>query len=78
MLQSGTTSSAWINIDIGKGSFFILGYVVPIGISREGTVPLVVAIVIIIYYYYTALTRAIRQPNVDDELLLLTNRSSLL
>lgn len=77
MLQSGTTSSAWINIDIGKGSFFIVGYVVPIGISREGTVPLVVAI--IIYYYYTALTRAIiRQPNVDDELLLLTNRSSLL
>jgi len=75
MLQSGTTSSAWINIDIGKGSFFIVGYVVPIGISREGTVPLVVAI---IYYYYTALTRAIRQPNVDDELLLLTNRSSLL
>ena len=76
MLQSGTTSSAWINIDIGKGSFFVVGYVVPIGISREGTVPLVVAI--IIYYYYTALTRAIRQPNVDDELLLLTNRSSLL
>ena len=76
MLQSGTTSSAWINIDIGKGSFFIVGYVVPIGISREGTVPLVVAI--IIYYYYTALTRAIRQPNVDDDLLLLTNRSSLL